>query len=187
MQEGVRRKIGNGRGTRIWEDNWIPGTLEGKPTATRPMGCQLILVSDLIRNNRWNRVLVFKTFNSQDAERILSIPLSVTGCEDSYFWMHSQAGQYTVQSGYKAWLKAKENKYTRRKEDAGTSFEGTNSKIWNSLWQQKASQKLKVFIWKCLHGGLPVNEAIFTRTKSYVLDVERRWKKSNTCCCNVLK
>ncbi|XP_071923241.1 uncharacterized protein [Coffea arabica] len=165
LQEGIRRKIGNGRGTRIWEDNWIPGTVEGKPTTTRPLGCQLTLVSDLIRHNRWNRVLVFKTFNSQDAERILSIPLSVTGCEDSYFWMHSQAGQYTVHSGYKAWLKAEENKYTRRKEDAGTSFEGTNSKIWNSLWQQKVSQKLKVFIWKCLHGGLPVKEAIFSRTK----------------------
>ncbi|XP_071938995.1 uncharacterized protein [Coffea arabica] len=165
MQAGIRRKIGNGKGTRIWWDNWIPDRPEGRPTSVQPQGCQLEYVSELIRNNRWNRVLVFKTFNPQDVERILSIPLSMTGIEDSYWWKHSQNGQYSVQSGYKTWMKEKEAERSRKREEAGTSYEGTNPRIWNTLWQQNVSQKMKVFVWKCLHNGIPVRETIYTRTR----------------------
>ncbi|XP_071939585.1 uncharacterized mitochondrial protein AtMg00310-like [Coffea arabica] len=60
--EGIRRRIGNGRGTRIWEDKWIPNRSDGKPTIDKPHECQLKQVSELITNSRWNRVLIFKTF-----------------------------------------------------------------------------------------------------------------------------
>ena len=77
------RKIGNGKGTQIWEDNWIPDRPGGKPTTEKPQGCQLKHVSEFIINNRWNTVLIFRTFNLQDAERILRIPISLIGKEDN--------------------------------------------------------------------------------------------------------
>lgn len=90
--EGIRRRIGNGRGTRIWEDIWIPNRPDEKPTTAKPQECQLKQVSELITNSRWNRVLIFKTFCLQDAESIMSIPISVTGRKDSYYWIHAQNG-----------------------------------------------------------------------------------------------
>nr|XP_027082466.1 uncharacterized protein LOC113704793 [Coffea arabica] len=165
LQQGTTRKIGNGRDTRIWEVNWIPDRPHGKPTLAKPQGCQLNLFSNLISNNKWNRVLVLKTCSSQDAERILSIPISVTGKEDSYYWVHSQNGQYMVQSGYKTWIKEKNQVNSAVREKAGRSYEGTISKVWKSLWKQNVSQKLKVFMWKSLHGALPVRELIYRRTK----------------------
>nr|XP_027062915.1 uncharacterized protein LOC113689326 [Coffea arabica] len=137
--------------------SWIWRSLSG--------GCQLKLVSELIRNNRWNRALIFKTFNHQDAARILTIPISVTRIEGSYYWAHNQNGQYTVQSGYKAWVKKKEMEISGRRDEAGTSLDGTISQIWRSLWEQNVSQKMKIFIWKCLHRGLPVREVIYSRTR----------------------
>ena len=76
-----------------------------------------------------NRALIFKTFNHQDAARILTIPISVTGIEDSYYWVPNQNGQYTVQSGYKAWVKKKEMESSGRRDEARTSLDGTISQI----------------------------------------------------------
>lgn len=165
VQIGSRRKVGNGKSTRIWEDNWIPDRPFGKPTSAKPQGCHLQFVSELMINSRWNTVLILRVFNSQDAERILKIPISLTGKEDSYYWMHSQNGQYTVQSGYKIWMKEENLEGIRKRENTGTSYDGSMSNTWKTLWKQKVSQKLKVFIWKCLHGGLPVRTEIHRRTR----------------------
>ncbi|XP_027155078.1 uncharacterized protein LOC113755222 [Coffea eugenioides] len=145
VQNGVKRKIGNGKGTRIWEDDWIPESPDGKPTTGRPLGCQLQHVSDLITHNRWNAILIFRIFNQQDAERILKIPISLTGKVDSHYWMHSQNGQYTAQSGYKMWKKEKELESARRREDAGPSYEGNIRRVWKTLWQQKKARNEREF------------------------------------------
>ncbi|XP_027122249.1 uncharacterized protein [Coffea arabica] len=134
--EGIRRRIGNGRGTRIWEDKWIPNRPNGKLTTNKPHGCQLKQVSDL----------------------------PTAGKQDSYYWIHAQKGEYTVQSGYKRWMKGKEQEGRNEGEQAGPSHERTSSIVWKALWNQKVKQKLKVFIWKCLHDALPVKELIFSRT-----------------------
>ena len=63
----------------------------------------------------------------------------MTGIEDSFYWMDSQNGKYTVQFGYKAWMKKKEMERLRRREEAGTSYEETTPKTWNSLWQENVS------------------------------------------------
>ncbi|XP_071903090.1 uncharacterized protein [Coffea arabica] len=165
VQKGIRRKIGNGKATSIWEDCWIPDSKSGKPTTQRPPGCQLKHVSDLIINNRWNAVLIFRIFSQQDAERILRIPISFIGKEDGHYWIHSQTGHYTTQSGYKNWSKEKEMESIGRRNEAGTSYEGSLKRVWKSLWKQKVCQKMKVFIWKCLHGGLLVRGEIYRRTK----------------------
>ena len=62
-------------------------------------------------------------------------------------------------------MKEKNLERTGRRKEAGPSYEGTITKVWKSLWKQKVSQKMKVFIWKCLHGGLPVRKLIYRRTR----------------------
>ena len=65
VEQGTRRKIGNGRKTNIWEDRWIPDTLDGRVTTWRISDNALQQVHELICQKRWNRNLVFKHFNKK--------------------------------------------------------------------------------------------------------------------------
>ncbi|XP_027152078.1 uncharacterized protein LOC113752144 [Coffea eugenioides] len=168
LDKGLIRRIGNGRNTRIWEHKWIPETISGMPSTVKPNNCDLERVDELICHNRWNKITIFKVFNRNDAERILSIPLSLSGREDSYYWQPQAGGEYTVNSGYK--IQMKNNRQVREggSEVAGSSYiEGSQqmSQMWNTLWQLNIKHKIKLFIWKCIQGALPVREAVSRRTK----------------------
>ncbi|XP_071904274.1 uncharacterized protein [Coffea arabica] len=101
MEQGTRRRIGNGNNTNIWEDSWILSNINGKVTTRRHMDNGLQKVHELICQKTWNTNSVFKNFNRQDAERILAIPISLSGKEDSHFWIYGTDGNYSVNSGYK--------------------------------------------------------------------------------------
>ena len=104
----IWKKIGDGKSTNIWEDSWIPNNKEGKPTTVKPQNCSLHKVEELITNFRWNRHLIFKTFNGKDAEEILKIPISLAGRADCSYWIASNNGNYSVKSAYKL-LSKREN------------------------------------------------------------------------------
>ena len=166
MEEGILRRIGNGSSTKIWEHKWIPQAPNGKPSTPRPQNCEYDTVQHLINNKRWNSNVVFRIFNKSDAEKIHSIPVSLAGREDSNYWKYSEGGEYTVRSGYKR-LMTESSSSNTKKENAGTSLEAGSSQsnqLWNTLWKLNIKHKIKVFIWKCINGALPVTEAIFKRT-----------------------
>ena len=48
IEKGVRRRIGNGKSTKIWEDSWIPDNHQGKVTTHKPQGCNLVKVDEMI-------------------------------------------------------------------------------------------------------------------------------------------
>ncbi|XP_027174546.1 uncharacterized protein LOC113774179 [Coffea eugenioides] len=101
IEEGIRRRIGNGKSTYIWEDRWIPVTHHGKVTTPKPQGCNLVKVADLIAQKRWNKHLIFRNFSSMEAEGILSIPISLADREDSNLWIYSTNGNCSVSSAYR--------------------------------------------------------------------------------------
>ena len=90
------------KGIKIWEDAWIQNCKVGKLNSPKPQGCQISKVSELISNFKWTTTLIFRTFSSDEARKILRIPISLAGRPDSYFWSHSNTGQYTVKPAYKA-------------------------------------------------------------------------------------
>nr|XP_027086592.1 uncharacterized protein LOC113708329 [Coffea arabica] len=163
VQRGLIRKIGNGRSTKIWDDNWVPEIPHGRPASTRPRNCNLHNVADLIQNFRWKRALVFKLFKEEEAKMILRIPISLANREDGHFWLHSRNGQYTVASAYKELNKKGEEQQQKMLTRGETSLEDQH--LWKHLWKLKVKHKLKIFIWKCLNKALPVNEVVFSRTK----------------------
>lgn len=167
LDEGLIRRIGNGRNTRIWEHKWILETITGKPTTCRSSNSELEMVDELICHNRWNRNIIFRTFNRNDAERILNIPLSLSGREDSYYWQPQAGGMYTVNSCYKFLMKKNRSARRCNSEGAGSSYaEGSQqvAQMWNTLWKLNIKHKIKFFIWKCIKGALPVREAVSRRT-----------------------
>ena len=113
---------------------------------------------------RWQRPLILRTFNQKDAEKILDIPISILGREDSNYWLHSGNGNYTVKSGYKELCRGTTEKEGRRGNEEETSLAKSNRGIWKNLWKLIIKSKLKHFIWRCANGVLPVNGLIYRRT-----------------------
>jgi hypothetical protein len=101
----------------------------------------------------WDQQLIGDLFNDVDMGRILQIPLNVQGFEDFIAWSMTSHGHYTVHSGY----------YTQWKHQFGTrasqlALQGTSAinPVWKILWQLKLPSKVKIFIWRVLHGILPL-------------------------------
>nr|XP_027060796.1 uncharacterized protein LOC113687374 [Coffea arabica] len=165
MWRGVRRRIGNGKKTSIWNDQWILSNGKGKPVTAKSQGCKLDKVADLISNFRWNRPLIFKTFCKEDADNILKIPISITGRDDNTFWTRNINGEYTVQSGYKMEMERKEEVIRKEGEGVEMSFNSVSQQVWKVLWSLNISHKVKMFIWKGLSDAVPVKELIWRRIK----------------------
>nr|XP_027065280.1 uncharacterized protein LOC113691366 [Coffea arabica] len=145
VEQGTRRKIGNGRKTNIWEDRWIPDTLDGRVTTPRNSDNALQQVHELICQKRWNRNLVFKHFNKKDAETILTIPVSLAGKEDANFWIKGAGGHYSVSSGYKLLVMNKDIRQQRNQLEGSTTLENQSQRLWKDLWKLKVKQKQKVW------------------------------------------
>ena len=135
VEKGVRRRIGNGKSTQIWEDRWIPDNQQGKVTSCKPQGCIIQKVEDLINQGRWNRQLIFRYFSSKEAKRILSIPISLAEREDSYFGIHGSYGNYTVSSAYEVQSQEKKDCMKKDKEDASTNWSKQWQRNWKHLWK----------------------------------------------------
>ena len=163
LEEGIRKQVGDGKFINIWEDRWIPGSGDGKVKTRRAGDVELQEVSELIKEGVWDKELITKVFDKDEGKQILSIPLGEVPRKDRLFWAFSTTGVYTVKSGYRLAKKEKRMGGEEWKE-AGTSFgrSGVNQH-WNFLWGQSVKHKLKHFIWKCLHGILPVNAVIRER------------------------
>lgn len=96
---------------------------------------------ELISGFRWDKNLVFRTFNCQDAEKILQIPVSLSGRQDRHFWLWSENGQYTVKFGYKELSKELFMHHTGRRAEGESSTSNLNSKIWKQTWKLKIKEK----------------------------------------------
>ncbi|KAL5821277.1 hypothetical protein ACOSQ3_023159 [Xanthoceras sorbifolium] len=61
------------------------------------------MVKDLIlESGGWNSELILNSFNKDDTEAILSLPLPIHKREDIQIWHYTTNGAYSVKSGY--WL-----------------------------------------------------------------------------------
>ena len=77
VNRGARKKIGNGKSTRIWEDAWIQECKGGKLNSPKPPGCQISKMSELISNFKWNTPIIFRIFSSKEVGKILKMPISL--------------------------------------------------------------------------------------------------------------
>jgi hypothetical protein len=88
LLEGLVWRIGNGLQVRIWKDRWIPRS----STFMIPISLNLVdpeaKVSELIDPNThwWNPQLLENYFSREEAQTILSIPVSVTNQADVCIW-----------------------------------------------------------------------------------------------------
>lgn len=103
LVKGLRRNVGTGETINVWMDKWL---FTNEPIA--PMRKQMVFdlelrLCDLInpQTRTWDRGKLEEVFFPCDVERVLKLKPAY-GKEDSYEWVHTKWGAYSVMSGY--WL-----------------------------------------------------------------------------------
>ncbi|KAL3524647.1 hypothetical protein ACH5RR_013019 [Cinchona calisaya] len=96
-------------------------------------------------------------------KRILNIPLIFIQRKDRFYWAHSSDGNYNVKASYTIAMNNNGERSRNSERVKGSSENRETSKVWKKLWDLNIKQKLKNFIWKCLHQVLPVGEVIWRR------------------------
>lgn len=87
--------------------------------------------------------------------KILSIQASLEGAPDRRIWLKHTSGEYTTKMGYQAALESRAEETENRER---LEFQWTKK-----IWEVSIPPKIKLLIWKAVHGGLPVNERLETR------------------------
>jgi hypothetical protein len=154
FKRGYIWRVGNGEKINIWPDRWIASSADGKVTTARG-GILFSKVSDLISpiTTSWDEHLLRDIFNDADVERILQIPLNNLGFDDFIAWKETSHGRYTVKSGYyMQW------RYQFGPNGSQLAHQGVLAlnPVWRSLWKLNVPVKIKIFIWRTLHGIIPL-------------------------------
>jgi hypothetical protein len=102
--------------------------------------------------------LLHSLFGEVDVHWILQIPLHRLGFEDFITWDATKHGRYTVRSGYYLQWRHKFGASTSQLALPGQS---AINPVWKSLWQMKILSKVKIFIWRALHGSLPLKSILY--------------------------
>jgi hypothetical protein len=137
----------------IWDDPWIPSSPDRR--IQTPKG-QILLryVSKLINLDtmQWDKDMVKELFNPIDAMRILRIPLSENMNEDFIAWHRTNSNKFSVRSAYYVqWNHMHGHKLDRAANQSSSS----HNPVWEILWKLKVPSKVKINIWRALHGTIP--------------------------------
>jgi hypothetical protein len=75
-------------------------------------------------------------------------------------WKHNKKGRYSIRSGYH--LQWRHTYGSRANLLALPSTIATNP-AWKSLWKLKVQSKPKIFVWRALHGIIPLKSILVNR------------------------
>ena len=145
---GIKRTIGIGADTKVWEDAWIP-----TEPARAAIPKAVIIDTDLrvhhlidVDKEEWNIGVINEFIAAEDVPRILTLRISNTGRRDGYSCKHTKSGCYTVKSGYAIAVDQ------RKKLRGDMSFGPSCNSLKKKVWRLKAPRKIKHFLWQALSG-----------------------------------
>lgn len=159
MEKGMIWRIGDGKKTRIFHDNWIPGVFPLKAAARSQEFLDDSMVSSLIdaETGEWNGQVIDQLISPFLVQRIKVIPLRKMSQEDCIAWPRSSDGNYTVKTGYQL-LDEMENR-----EVASSSDQFAQRSFWNGIWKLNISKKMQIFCWRACNEALLTVENLYKR------------------------
>ncbi|XP_074288083.1 uncharacterized protein LOC141613242 [Silene latifolia] len=102
LATGMRRRIGDGKSTRVWHDVWLPETHTGRVISPCVAGNENLRVCDLLsEQGGWDVERVSSLFLPFETERILNIRVSHLRPMDIWYWNAEKDGMYSVKSAYR--------------------------------------------------------------------------------------
>lgn len=152
LKSGLRKSIDSGYNTRVWDEPWIPSNPPRSPTAIAPIQKPNLLVFELIdrTSKTWNVDTLRAIVAPEDIPLILSLRISRSFKMDSFCWIHTRSGAYSVKTGYDA--------MSRFENDQNTDccLEPSTNGLIKQVWSTKTSRKIKHFMWQALTNCVPV-------------------------------
>ena len=148
-----------GENISVWNDAWLPSL--DHPTVQSPVveGFQEAKVVDLINpvSHRWEFELINGLFTPQEAELILSIPLSQNRTEDKVIWPFVSSSNYTVKSGYNFFIKENSSQIT------SSNNSGPHQVLWKNIWEATVPNKVRNFLWRVYKNAIPAKTNLVNR------------------------
>jgi hypothetical protein len=160
-KRGYIWRVRNGESTNIYDDPWISSSTNRRIVS--PSGEVFYTkVADLIDlvTGQWDEVLHPSIFFSVDVNRILEIPLNTQEFDDFVSWNFTKHGRYTVRLGY--YLQWK-HKFGPAAGQLSLSRGSINNLVRRSLWHLKIPRNVKIFVWRSLHGIVPLKSILVNR------------------------
>ncbi|KAF7822782.1 ribonuclease H [Senna tora] len=158
LANGMRRSIGDGKSTNVWEDPWViydrPTTL----TRSNQNATGVWKVCDLISEggDAWDEDKLKRCFDEETCQRIMCLPPNRAQGGDKWVWEVERSGVYTVKSGYKHAMID-----TWRQFELGLDIDAdATTKFWKRLWKLPLLSRYKVFLWRVCWGVIPTVEAL---------------------------
>jgi ribonuclease HI len=111
-------------------------------------------------SGQWDEELLRSILNPVDVGRVLQIPLNTQGFHDFIAWNYTKNGRFTVRSAY--YLQWKHQFGPSAGQLALPGGSATNP-VWKIIWKLKVPAKVKIFIWRSLHGIIPVKCVLVNR------------------------
>lgn len=117
------------------------------------------VVAELIdhTNSKWIEEKVRECFEEEDAEAILTIPLSERRPPDKLIWRVTKNGKFTVRSAYHLAI----SKFSKRGTDIPST--STDNKIWKTLRSINVPPSTRHFLWRACTNALPTKEGLCKR------------------------
>ncbi|KAL6544962.1 hypothetical protein OROMI_023824 [Orobanche minor] len=159
LSKGVYWTVGTNSNIKIWSDPWLPKKVRFRSYGPRVQNPGVELVGELLNENgdEWNCDLIRNICYEEDVEAILSIPTRRLRGTDKLSWNFSKDGIYSVRTGYEVAMKEKQQ------DGASASDTSGMRKLWNFIWGLGIPEKIKIFLWKCTNGILPVKVGLRKR------------------------
>lgn len=192
MRQGLIKQIGNGRSTRIWQDNWIP-----RDSTLRPVACLSpnlpSFVSELIDKTtatwRWN--MLQYCFIASECLSIAAIPLCMSNREDGWAWSHEKKGKFSVRSAYRMLVNTKKIREYWLEGHTNHSNTKIEAKAWKTLSNVPVPGKIRHFLWRLVKQSIPCEDVRMRRNMTdsdgcQLCGMQDSWRHS-LLQCNVAR
>lgn len=144
LRDGFRFRLGNGNSSLWYEDSSGEGKLVTRVPFVKIADTNVKL-RNLIRGRTCCLDQLYTMLPDDAKESLLGIePRLVDTREDGWGWEASNTGKYTVNEAF--------NKLNS--QDKG---ERSASRSWRWVWRLRVPEKVRVFVWIMLQGGLQTN------------------------------
>lgn len=160
IAEEMVMKIGDGKDTKVWTDNWIIEPLPRPPMYLPDVEVDLTLrVEELLipHTRLWDAHTVRDLFVEEDANMILKLKTEQHK-QDSWIWGFTKDGIYTSQSGYR-FLDSLQNSANQGQN----RIPPLERKLWKNIWKLNTLPKIRHFIWRAIAGALAVSDQFRAR------------------------
>ena len=132
-------------------------------------------MSDLIVEDlrEWNSVVVRQLFSNEEADLVLSIPLSQRLPGDRMVWNGTRNGNFSVSSAYHS-IRELGNISKVQCSDVSRM-----KQLWKSIWNLKLPNKIRSFAWRACREALATKSNLKKRQITRMIFALKARKRQN--------